>query len=211
VDERHLLTFLLQVLLLRWGHPALIGEIPIGVRRGPTLVIRQRGVRVERADHELRGDSDMSHSLRFWIPLTAGLLLALAPRGAAARPHAGHGGGPLHHLEAAIAQADLDADTEAAAYALLDEARAARRADENAIREAHEALRALLEQDTPDADAALAQAEKLGALETERRKADLRALLEVRALLGPERWAELRRALRPPGECSHRDASGEER
>lgn len=137
----------------------------------------------------------MSHPLRSWIPLTAGLLLALAPGAEARPPGGGHHGSPLAHLEAAVGRLGLDAETEAAAYAVLDEARSERRADERAIREAHEALRALLEQDEPDAEAAMAQAETLGTLETERRKADLRALLEVRALIGPEGWAALRDAM----------------
>jgi Spy/CpxP family protein refolding chaperone len=88
--------------------------------------------------------------------------------------------------------------------------RDARAGNPPAIRQAHEALRALLEQDQPDADAAMAQADNLGALETERRKADLKALLQVRALLGPECWAELSSALHPPRGRFHRDdASGE--
>lgn len=138
----------------------------------------------------------MLHPLRSWIPLTAGLLLALAP-GAQARPPGGHGPDPLGHLEFALARLDLDAETEAAAYAVLDDARSARRSDEKAIREAHEALRNLLEQDAPDVEAAMAQADALGTLETERRKAELRALLEVRSLIGPQGWAKLRDAMHP--------------
>jgi Spy/CpxP family protein refolding chaperone len=151
----------------------------------------------------------MSHPLRSWIPLSAGLLLALAPGGAAARGPGDHWGGPLRHLEVALDRIELDAETEAAAHAVLDEARAERRADQKAIHEAHEALRDLLEQEEPDAEAAMVQAETLGSLETESRKADLRALLEVRALLGPEAWAELRDAMhvyRRPFRRDHGDA-----
>jgi Spy/CpxP family protein refolding chaperone len=56
--------------------------------------------------------------------------------------------------------------------------------------------------DKPDLDAILAQADSLGALKTEARKAQLRTLVGIRGLLTPEQWTELKG--RMESEKSHR-------
>lgn len=52
-------------------------------------------------------------------------------------------------------------------------------------------LRKMLEQDTPDETAVMAQADKIGTLVTEQRKNQLRAVLKIRGMLTPEQRAEL--------------------
>jgi Spy/CpxP family protein refolding chaperone len=62
------------------------------------------------------------------------------------------------------------------------------------LREAHHALRTLLEQDVPDENAVLAQVDVIGALQTTHRKQSLRTFLAVQAHLTPEQRASLRQA-----------------
>jgi Spy/CpxP family protein refolding chaperone len=59
----------------------------------------------------------------------------------------------------------------------------------------HERMRTLLEADKPDVNAVLAQADSVGALKTEARKAQLRNLLAIRALLTAEQWTDLKRRM----------------
>jgi Spy/CpxP family protein refolding chaperone len=138
--------------------------------------------------------------MKFRRTLGAGLCAWLAVCGlgvgaAAARPdhHRGPGAG-LDQLERRVEGLGLDAETSQAVYAVLDAARQEGRGLRTQLHQQHEALRALLEQDTPDEAAVLAQVDKLGALQTEERKQEMRAFLKVRSLLTPEQ----RQALRPP-------------
>ncbi|OIP29072.1 MAG: hypothetical protein AUK47_28350 [Deltaproteobacteria bacterium CG2_30_63_29] len=62
---------------------------------------------------------------------------------------------------------------------------------------AHDELRALVEADAPDRDAILQQVEAVGAMETDLRKQHLSIELEVRSLLTPEQWAQLRPPMGP--------------
>lgn len=55
------------------------------------------------------------------------------------------------------------------------------------------AMRELLSQPIPDADAVMAQADAIGELETQLHKNRLRAIMQIRALLTPEQRAELLR------------------
>ena len=105
-----------------------------------------------------------------------------APGALAERP----GGGPGHGLERMLEELGLDDETLAAVDRVLDEARTRRREQHRAVRDAHEAMRALLDQAEPDETAILAQADAIGALELEAKKSRLRTLLQVRKLL-PER------------------------
>jgi Spy/CpxP family protein refolding chaperone len=56
---------------------------------------------------------------------------------------------------------------------------------------ARDAMRSLLSQPVPDAAAVMAQADAIGAVETELHKNRLRAIMEIRALLTPEQREEL--------------------
>jgi Spy/CpxP family protein refolding chaperone len=120
------------------------------------------------------------------VALVAGLVLAAA---ASARPE-----GPGRHgfsLEDKVAKLELPAETSAAVQKVLDEARPEGEALMQKAREAHEAMRALLEKDPADEAAVMAQADVAGAAMTEHRKHELRTLIRVRALLTPEDRAEL--------------------
>lgn len=134
---------------------------------------------------------------RGWKTAAAAIALAATMgigAGASARPHGGSCGGKgfgLERLERDIASLGLEQAKLDAAYQAIDQARAQRRSLDGEIRAAHERMRELLEQDAPAVDAVTAQAEKLGALQTEARKAELRALVQVRSLLTPEQWKQI--------------------
>jgi Spy/CpxP family protein refolding chaperone len=123
-------------------------------------------------------------------------VVVLAAGAAESRPHdggcrgRGHGFG-IERLERKLPRLALAPETEKAIYAALDEARAVRRSVDRDIRSAHERLRALLDQDRPTVEEVLAQADLLGALQNELRKAELSALVAVRSLLSPEQWEML--------------------
>jgi Spy/CpxP family protein refolding chaperone len=109
----------------------------------------------------------------------------------------GHGKGDrFERLEAKLAELELDAGTRAAAEQVLARARSESESRREATREARRALHDLLEQEQPAVDQVMEQADALGALETEAHKAKLRTLIELRALVGPEQWQELRASFR---------------
>lgn len=119
-------------------------------------------------------------------------------------PHYGrgacHGRSPHARLEEKLGDLSLDADTRAEAEQLLRRAREDGKARWQELREARRAMRDLLEQEAPAEAPLMAQADAIGALETEAHKAKLRTLLELRALLGPEQWKALRDSLHERGE-----------
>jgi Spy/CpxP family protein refolding chaperone len=87
---------------------------------------------------------------------------------------------------------------------VLDDARNQQRALSDQIRAAHEAMRAALDAESPSLDAVLAQADSIGALETQSKKIELAALVKVRGLLTDAQWKELRPG--PRGSRSPADA-----
>jgi Spy/CpxP family protein refolding chaperone len=108
----------------------------------------------------------------------------------------GHGkGAGLDRLEAKLAELELDADTRAAAARVLEQARADRAGRRDEMRDARRALHELLEREQPAVDQVMAQADAVGALQTEAHKAKLRTMLELRALVGAEQWQELKGSL----------------
>jgi Spy/CpxP family protein refolding chaperone len=108
----------------------------------------------------------------------------------------GHGkGARFDTLGAKLAELELDAQTRAAAQQVIATARTESEARREELSAARRALHDLLEQDAPAVDAVMAQADAVGALETESHKAKLRTMLELRSLLGPEQWSELKGAL----------------
>ena len=118
----------------------------------------------------------------------------LAATTAVARPHDRrcHGDHSFGQLEGRIEALGLAPDQREGVYAILDQARAEKRALRTELRAAHERMRELLEQEAPDLEQILAQADSLGALETEAHKAKLRTLLDLRGALTPEQWEALR-------------------
>lgn len=117
---------------------------------------------------------------------TAAALLVLTQSPAFARP--GHRDGHLayRHIEHELQTLELDEATREAARGILEAAREEGRALHSRLKAAHGEMRTLLDQQSPDAEAVLAQADVIGALRTEMRKQQLRAVLQVQALLPSE-------------------------
>jgi len=138
-----------------------------------------------------------------WMMGAAGAVLALvvvALLGAStafSKPrHAGchgHGkGAHLDRLEAKLAELELDVETRAAVARVLEQARTERETRRDEMRDARRALDELLDQEQPALEPVLAQADAIGALETEAHKSKLRTMLELRSLLGAEQWQALK-------------------
>ena len=131
----------------------------------------------------------MRRSLTFLavaLPFAASVAMAEPP------PHHRHGMSPGHRLEKAVQQLGLEPDQMARVQAILDAAKEARAKKHDDLRTAFDDMHALLEQDTPDEAAVMAQADKIGALEVEGHKAMLHTLLAVRAELTPEQRQKLK-------------------
>jgi Spy/CpxP family protein refolding chaperone len=122
------------------------------------------------------------------IAIVAAAGLATA---ASARPGPGMGGHHGFFLEKAVAKLELPAETQTAVQAVIDQAKPAGDKLREDVKSAHEGMRALLERDTVDESAVMAQADAVGAAMTEKRKHELRTLLQVRALLTPEQRTQL--------------------
>lgn len=98
-----------------------------------------------------------------------------------------HGGVPHgRHLERALENVELPADTRAEIDQLLDSSRSTNRALRRGLRQAHREMRELMQADSPDEGAILAKAEAIGAMRTEMQKDRLLTLIRIRAQLSPE-------------------------
>jgi Spy/CpxP family protein refolding chaperone len=137
--------------------------------------------------------------------------VATANQHAMARPGGkcdGGKGAKLERLERDVARIGLPQEALASVYQAIDEARVQRRAFDGQLHDAHERMRALLAQDAPSIEDVTAQADSIGALQTEARKAELRALVQVRNLLSAEQWQQLdSRRGHGPRDDSQRDAA----
>jgi Spy/CpxP family protein refolding chaperone len=125
-------------------------------------------------------------------------LVALPALTAAARGR--HGGSyGLRGLERGVERLELTDEVRAQVDAIFEQARPDERELRGRMRDAHEQMRALLEQDAPDEQAVFAQADALGQLHAEAHKLKLRTLLQIRPLLTEEQRAELRTHKRKQG------------
>ncbi|MBI3248403.1 MAG: periplasmic heavy metal sensor [Deltaproteobacteria bacterium] len=102
--------------------------------------------------------------------------------------HFGRGEG---HLEQMVESLGLDEKSMAAVKKILDASKANREDLFAKMHDAHERMRTLLEQEQPEEASVMAQADTIGALETEGRKQRLHTMLAVRALLTPAQRAKL--------------------
>ena len=120
-------------------------------------------------------------------------LVALAGVVHAERPERpGRGGPPLERILTRHAdRLELDEETREAIAAVGREAREERETLRSELRREHRALRELLALDRPDEAAVLAQAERIGAVETRLQQERLRTMLAVRGLLSAEQREEL--------------------
>ena len=98
---------------------------------------------------------------------------------------------PGSRLERLVEELGLDARTLARVDALIDTSRAKKRTLRRQLREAHEQMHSMLEEEAPGETALLAQVDRIGRLRTELRKEQLKTMLRVRALLSPEQRARL--------------------
>ena len=125
--------------------------------------------------------------------LLAALVMAAAsaaePRGEGR--HRGPGHGPERFLEEHAERLDLDEETRAALRAILDGSKSSAQKPREELHQARRRLHNLLAEETPDEAAVMKQAERIGALETERHKHRLATMMRIRALLTPEQRAEL--------------------
>jgi Spy/CpxP family protein refolding chaperone len=103
----------------------------------------------------------------------------------------------MTRMEEKIDALNLDDATRTAVHKAIDDGRLAQDALRSQIYQARRDLRAMLQQDSPDETAVLAQSEVLGGLETEHRKQSLRTLLTIQSLLTPEQRASLRTTMQP--------------
>jgi Spy/CpxP family protein refolding chaperone len=120
------------------------------------------------------------------------LAAVLGLAGAAdARPDAHRPIGGL--IERNAERLGLSGDARAAVQAVVDASGERHEALLAQLDAARDAMRALLSQPVPDTNAVMAQADAIGAIETQLHKNRLQAIMEIRALLTPEQRTELLR------------------
>jgi Spy/CpxP family protein refolding chaperone len=105
----------------------------------------------------------------------------------------------MTRLEEKLDALNLDDAKRTAIHETLEAGRVAQDDLRSQLRKARQGLRAMLQDEQPDQDKVMAQAEVIGGLVTEQRKQALHTWLTVRALLTPEQRASLREAMRPDG------------
>jgi Spy/CpxP family protein refolding chaperone len=124
-------------------------------------------------------------------------LTALAVAAGARPPFGGHFRGPhggQHHerfLEKYADRLDVDDETREQIEGKFASSREEAAPLREELHDAHRTLREMLHADEPDRDAILAQADRIGALDTLLRKLRLTTLLEVSALLSDQQRAEM--------------------
>jgi len=139
----------------------------------------------------------MQIRIKSWSPVTiaAGLFIVAGfAGGALAKPPGGGPGGPHGEYRLLDRYADelgLDEETRAAIEAIADRSRA--RGQELDLRReaAHEAMKALLDQELPDQEAVMQQVEEIGAIDVELKKQRFQALIDIRKQLTPEQRQQL--------------------
>jgi Spy/CpxP family protein refolding chaperone len=127
---------------------------------------------------------------------------------ATANRHGGRSGhaSMLGKVERGVENLELAPETRKSIDAILDQARTERRPLRDQLRAAHEQMRTALDAESPSSDTVLAQADSIGALETQAKKLELQALIEVRQLLTAEQWQQLRTQRGPGRACRRGDS-----
>ncbi|MFI5317188.1 MAG: Spy/CpxP family protein refolding chaperone [Myxococcota bacterium] len=134
------------------------------------------------------------------LPLAAFILAALpfavsparADQGGGPGGPGGPGGEPGARFERMIQKLGLDATQQQKVQAILDAAKPQREEIRGRIHQAFQDMHTLLDQDSPDQNKVLAQAEVIGQITTEAHKDMLMTLLAVRAELRPDQLAKLK-------------------
>jgi len=144
---------------------------------------------------------------RFLVVRTLAILLAL-PLGASfafaeppgERPPQGPDWSPPdERLAGHLRELGLDAQQLEKLRGILGEAKRTREEIDGRLQHAFDDMRVLLEQDAPDEAAVMKQADRIGAIRTEGRKAMLRTLLAVRADLTRAQREQLNEMMRRDG------------
>lgn len=108
-------------------------------------------------------------------------------------------GDPAARLQKDLAELGLSAAQDEKIRAILAESKSTREGRRGEMRAEFERMHALLEADSPDEAAVMAQADKIGALKNAQHKAMLHTLLAIRAELTPEQRAKLKEKMREHG------------
>jgi periplasmic protein CpxP/Spy len=96
-----------------------------------------------------------------------------------------------HMLERHAAELGLSDEVRTQIRDIAGTARAAAQPDIDKLRQLHDQMRSMLEQDQPDENAVMQQADLIGAAQTELQKQRLRTMLKIRALLTPDQRKKL--------------------
>jgi Spy/CpxP family protein refolding chaperone len=150
-----------------------------------------------RTDTSANEEKAMESRIR-WAPrvLTVGLLIAglgLGVTGQAREGKGHHGrGGPGGWIEGHAEELGIDEQTLAEIKQIVDASREQGKAIYEEHRAARDAMRQLLEQDAPDVDAVMRQAEVIGEVDVRKHKHRIATMLEIRAKLTPEQRTQLR-------------------
>ena len=139
-----------------------------------------------------------------FVALALAALLALPLAASFARAEPPGGGAPPWappdaRLEQQLRELGLDSTQLGKTQAILAGAKRTREEIDGRLQKAFDEMRALLEQDDPNEAAVMSQADRIGAIRTEGRKAMLRALLAVRADLTPAQREKLNEMMRRDG------------
>jgi len=108
-------------------------------------------------------------------------------------------GGGMGMLQHKLSKLGLQPDQQSKIQAILDAAKPQREQLKAQMHKAFDDMRVLLDQDTPDQNAVLAQADVIGQLTTEAHKDMLTTLLAVRAELTPAQRAKLKEEMHAHG------------
>jgi Spy/CpxP family protein refolding chaperone len=143
------------------------------------------------------------------LPLGAGVARAELPGGRPPERGAAPWAPPDARLEQQLRELGLDSTQLAKTQAILADAKRTREEIDGRLQKAFEEMRTLLEQDTPNEAAVMSQADRIGAIRTEGRKAMLHALLAVRADLTPAQRQKLNEMMRRDGPPWRRGKHGQ--
>ena len=139
------------------------------------------------------------------LPLSPGALRAATPDEPPmeAPPGGSHGGGkrwdPQARLEKELKELGLTPAQDEKIRAILAQAKQAREQRWTQLEPEFQKMHTLLDADTPDEAAVMAQVDKIGALKNEQHKAMLHTLLQIRAELTPEQRAQLKAQMQQHG------------
>jgi Spy/CpxP family protein refolding chaperone len=135
------------------------------------------------------------------LPLAPAAVRAASPEEAPMEGPRGGGGwrNGEARLEKDLKELGLTPAQDEKIRAILAQSKSAREARFEKLRPEFERMQTLLEADTPDEAAVMAQVDKIGALKNEQHKAMLHTLLQIRAELTPEQRTQLKAKMREHG------------